>query len=145
MPPRTPFEHPVTVRFAEVDRAGIVYFNHVTHWCHLAYEEFLAAGLGAFDDAFGRSGWGTPIVRVEADYKRMIRHGDRLTVRMSIGRVGGRSITFAYDVCGESDPADVRAQVRLTHAFIDFATATAIEMPAEFREALKLLEPVVQV
>ena len=140
-----PFEHAVTVRFAEVDRAGIAYFNHIFHWCHLAYEEFLAAGLGRFDEAFGRSGWGTPVVRAESDFQRMIRHGDRLIVRMSIGRIGTKSITFAYDVMGPDGDDDRRAQVRMTHAFVDFETGKAIPMPQAFGDALLTLETVVQV
>ena len=132
-----PFEHQVTVRFADVDRAGIAYFNHVFHWCHLTYEEFLEAGLAQFDDAFGRSGWGTPMVRAEADFQGMMRHGDRLTVRMTVDRIGTKSITFAYDVLGPGGDEDRRAQIRLTHAFVDFKTGKAIPMPGAFEDALQ--------
>ena len=137
-----PFEHTITVRFADVDRAGIAYFNHVFHWCHLAYEEFLLAAIGTFDEAFGRSGWGTPMVRAEADFVDMIRHGDRLTARMTVDRIGGKSIRFAYELVrlGSVDQEDVRARVLLTHAFIDFATGKSIPMPEAFAEALKVLE-----
>ena len=134
-----PFEHAVTVRFPDVDRAGIAYFNHVFDWCHTTYEEFLNAAFGRFDAAFGGLSWGTPMVRAEADFKAMMRHGDRLRIRMTVHRLGAKSVTFGYAVVGEDDRA--RAEAKLTHAFIDFDTGRAIAAPQAFLDALKRVFP----
>jgi hypothetical protein len=37
------YEHVVTVRFNEVDRAGIAFFGRVFEYCHACFEETLAA------------------------------------------------------------------------------------------------------
>ncbi len=40
-----PFRTPLVVRFGDLDPAGIVYYPRYGHLCHVAMEEFFAAGL----------------------------------------------------------------------------------------------------
>jgi 1,4-dihydroxy-2-naphthoyl-CoA hydrolase len=132
-----PFTHVVTVRFNEVDRAGIAFFGRVFEWCHEAYEElFSAAGL-AMQEIFDRESWGMPLVHAEADYRRPMRLGDRLAIDVRVERVGSRSVTFAYTVRGEGKAGgDIRATARLVHAFIHLASFTPRQVPACVRDAL---------
>ncbi|MDP6943925.1 MAG: polyprenyl synthetase family protein [Myxococcota bacterium] len=43
------FEHRLTVRFYEVDRAGIAFFGRVFEYCHAAYEALQLERRGRFD------------------------------------------------------------------------------------------------
>ena len=132
-----PFETQVTVRFREVDRAGIAFFGQVFDYCHVAYEELLARMFDPIDIAFGREGWGTPVVHAEADFRRPMCLGDRLTVAMELERLGRRSVTFSYRVSGPDD--DERAAVRIVHAFADMAAMAPCDVPEAFTAGLKRL------
>jgi 4-hydroxybenzoyl-CoA thioesterase len=131
------FEHSVTVRFAEVDSAGFVYFSRLFEYCHVAYEELVASiageSLGVF---FSARGWGTPVVHAEADFERPIRLGERLRVSLSVSAVGERSMTVDYVINGVED-GGLRARARLVHAFIDMQSLRPIPVPADFAGALE--------
>jgi len=100
-----PFEHDVTVRFFEVDRAGILFLGRVIEHCHATFEELLATAGHDLESHFSTSSWGMPLVHAEADFIRPMRMGDRLRVSLRVERLGGRSITFAYAISGAEDGA----------------------------------------
>ena len=130
-----PFEHVITVRFQEVDRAGIAFFGRVFEYCHVAYEElFRAAGID-LETIFERGVWGMPLAHAEADYSHPMRMGERLRVEVSIDRAGARSLAFAFRVVGADDGV-LRATVRHVHVFVHMDDFTPIPIPADVREAL---------
>ena len=133
------FEHVVTVRFQHVDRAGIAFFGQVFEYCHEAYEEMLVASGLSLPEIFDQGGWGMPLVHAEADYSRPMRMGDRLAVALEVARIGGSSLTFDYAVRG-AEARDLRARVRLVHAFIDLDGFRKREVPDDLREALARLD-----
>lgn len=130
-----PFRHEVTVRFHDVDRAGIAYFGRVFEYCHEAFEELLAAGGAALGSVFDVESWGGPLVHASADYERPMRLGERLGIEVEVERLGPRSVGFAFVVRGPE--GDVRARVRHVHAFVDLETFTPIPVPDRFRRALE--------
>jgi YbgC/YbaW family acyl-CoA thioester hydrolase len=132
------FEHRVTARFHEVDRAGIVFFGRAFEYAHVCFEEMLAAAFGEVATVFDRHGFGMPLVHAEADYSAPTRQGDRLIVRLTVERASERSVTFAYAIVGED--GRLRVTVRLVHAFVDFADFRKLPMPAAFREGLRRLD-----
>lgn len=132
------FEHVVTVRFHEVDKAGIVFFGRVFEYCHVVFEEMLHEVLGNDMAAVFEGGrWGMPLVHAEADYKRPMRIGDRLRIRLEVERLGRRSITLRYTVAGED--GDVRATARLVHAFVDMERFASRPVPPELAQGLARL------
>ena len=128
------FEFKLTARFFDIDRAGIVFFGKVYEYAHATLEEALALMFGHPESMFSTLGFGMPLVHSEADYTHPIRMGDKLVVRMSVARVGSRSITFDYDIIGEDTRP--RCRVRLVHAFVDLRTFQGIAVPQGFIEAL---------
>ena len=131
-----PFTHDVTVRFKDVDRAGIGYFACVFDWCHFAFEEAIDVALDGFAGAFGRDGWMMPLVHAEADFERPFRLGDRLTVRVGVERIGGRSLTFVFGITTANDPDTLHATVRHVHAFVDIETMEAHPVPQALLDGL---------
>jgi 1,4-dihydroxy-2-naphthoyl-CoA hydrolase len=129
------YEHVVTVRFNEVDRAGIAFFGRVFEYCHACFEETLAASGQPLLAIFEHGGYGLPLVHAEADYTRPMRLGERLLVTLRVARLGGRSITFAYEVRGAQDK-DLRATVRLVHAFVRLDGFAGMAVPDALRDAL---------
>lgn len=132
------FERTITVRFHEVDRAGIVYFARVFEYCHAVYEELLTDVVGDLERLFATGRWTMPLVHAEADYRSPMRLGDRVRVRVRIERLGGRSVTYAYTL-DDAATGTVRATAKLVHssvAIVDGAFQPA-PVPAELVEALR--------
>ena len=129
------FEIPITARFHEVDRAGIVFFGRVFEYAHICYEELINAAFGSFGDLFEELGFGTPLVHSEADFRRPIRQADNLVVRASVEKLSSRSITFRYDLLGDGVD-DLRCVVRLKHAFVSMADFRSIDCPEAFTAGL---------
>ena len=129
-----PFRHTLTVRFDEIDRAGIAYFAQVFRYCHVAYEELIAQAVGSLEDLFRSRTWATPMVHAEADYVRPMFVGDVLTIDLQVERLGEKSVTFAYEVRGED--GQPRARVRLIHAFVELEGFVARPVPEAFRAGL---------
>ena len=130
-----PFEIVVTARFHEVDRAGILFFNRVFEYAHICFEEMLAAAFGHPTGGYDPGGVGFPLVHAEASFHGMIRHGDRLTVRLTMERLTNRSMTCRYQVVG--DGGDVRATVSLKHAFVDLVQMRPCDRTLKIDSALK--------
>ena len=127
------FVRDLTVRFDEIDRAGIVYFADVLKYCHIVFEELLEEVTGGLEAFFQAAEWAMPLVHAEADYQAPNRLGDRLTVALTVERLGTTSVTFAYTVrCGDEQ----RATAKLVHAFVDLERFAPIPAPEAFRAGL---------
>ncbi|MGE3855209.1 MAG: acyl-CoA thioesterase [Planctomycetota bacterium] len=112
------FEHVLTVRFSEVDCAGVVYFQRAFDYAHRAIEELLEAAGCDIASNFAR-GFGLPLVHAEAEYQRPMLLGERLTVSVSVERMGTSSLKLRYVISG--GPDDIRATVRLVHVAVTVA------------------------
>lgn len=132
------FTRQVTVRFDEIDRAGIVYFAHVLKYCHWTYEELMRelGGGAPLEEFFATSRWGMPLVHAEADYQAPNRLGDVLDVTLAVERLGRASVRFGYRV---ACAGELRARCRLVHAFVDLKRFSAIPVPAPFADGLQRL------
>src|SRR5690349_8414066 len=75
-----PFVYTRTIRLADTDAAGVVYFVRTLSLCHEAYEEALANAGIALADLLGGSGIMVPIARSEAEYLRPLRAGDKVRI-----------------------------------------------------------------
>lgn len=134
-----PFARELTVRFHEIDRAGIVYFARVYEYCHVVFEDMLADALGIDLEAFFRtSTWVMPLVHSEADYRRPMLLGDRLQVELSVERAGASSLTFRYAIRGAAD-GELRASVAMVHACCDRASFQKQPLPPELVAGLARL------
>lgn len=127
------FEHPIQVRFQDVDAAGVLFYGRVYDYSHVAYEEFWAA-MGV-DRAwiFSRADFLIPIAHSEADYRKPVLHGERIVVRVDVTRVGRASFSLGYRVTGPGGPGDVRAEVKTVHAFVEKKSMKPIPIPEDLR------------
>lgn len=130
-----PFSHPVTVRFSQVDPAGIAYFSRVFELCHEAFEAALAAAGWPLAGFFREKTWGLPLVHAEADFRRPLRLGDALNVEVSLAEVGERSLRFAFAI--RDGKGEVRAEVQHVHAAIDLRTGAKAALPEDFVAAMR--------
>lgn len=121
------------VRFQDVDPAGVLFFGRIFDYGHQAYEEFWSAA--GVDRAWIFSGapFLIPIVHSEADYRGVIRHGERIDVRVDVTRVGRASFHLGYRVTGPGGEGDLRAEVKTVHAFVERGTMKPTPIPDDLR------------
>ena len=136
MAPSARFEHTLTVRFHEVDRAGIVFFGRIFEYCHVGFEELLSAmGLTS---VFHEENWGMPLVHAEADFKRPMFMGDKILVSMCVEKKGEGSITFGFEVLGAED-GKLRAVARHVHAFVELEKMRPASFPPSLLAGLQTI------
>lgn len=130
------FSHHHTVRFQEIDAAGIVYFATVISYMHDAYAAFLAArgvGLGA---VLEEGTLAMPLRHAEADFLRPIRLGESLEVQI-VGRSElGTKVAFYYRIIGGTE---VKAVGQTVHVFLDRKTFLRAEPSPALRTAIESL------
>ena len=85
----------ILVRFNEADPLGIVWHGH--------YIRYFEDGREAFGNLHGLSylevykqGYVTPVVKVECDYKRSLRYGDKLSIETRFIPTDAAKMKFAY-------------------------------------------------
>jgi 4-hydroxybenzoyl-CoA thioesterase len=131
-----PFRARLTVRFGEVDSAGVVYYPRFLHYVHVAMEEFFAAVVGRpYPQVVGEDRFGLPAVRLETDFHRPLRYGDALEIEVRVVRLGRASVEWRYVFYknGEPEPA---AEARVVTAGVDLDTFTTRRIPDWLRERL---------
>lgn len=112
------FKTKITVRFAHVDAAGIVFYPRYFEMLNGAVEDwFVAMGL---DFRAMHLHWrmGVPTVRLDCEFLAPSELGDELTVQITPTRVGTSSCTIEYLVTG-GDEVRLRAKAVLVCMNLD--------------------------
>jgi YbgC/YbaW family acyl-CoA thioester hydrolase len=124
------FSAPRTVRFQDVDAAGILFFARAFEYFHDAYMDCLAARGVDLPRAIREGAWGAPIAHAEADYKAPMRHGDPVVVDIERALVGRSSLTTFYRV---RSPAGDHTYCtgRMVSVFVDRATRKPCDVVPE--------------
>ncbi|HEY0966698.1 MAG TPA: acyl-CoA thioesterase [Opitutaceae bacterium] len=87
-----------TVRFAEVDGAGFVFFAKYLELCHEAYEaSLLRAGI-ELRTFFGANRVLIPIAKTQAQYLGPLQSGDRVRIELAVSAAGEHGYAIAYRV-----------------------------------------------
>ena len=117
-----PFVYHRTVRFADTDAAGVVFFANYLALRHEAYEEALSqAGveLGSF---FKASGLVIPIAKSEASYLRPLLPGDKLKIVCTPALLTADSFELKFDLYKLGPPEKIAAKLRTEHVCISSDT-----------------------
>lgn len=125
-----PFVHHRTVRLADTDAAGVVFFARTLALCHEAYEESLiAAGLD-LNDFLGRADLVVPISRSEADYQRPLRVGDRVRITVTPAPLSANSFAVHYEIVKLGSVAKLAASARTEHVCTSLSRRERTALPA---------------
>ncbi|MDA7881815.1 acyl-CoA thioesterase [Akkermansiaceae bacterium] len=129
---RTPFEWYRPVEFYETDLAGIAHFSNFYRWMESAEHAFLRdRGIDIHD---GKIGW--PRVNASADFKKPIKFGDEVRVRVSVPEVRTRSVCYAFEFYVNDDDT-LRATGKMISVCVELATMKSVEIPADIRAKLE--------
>jgi 4-hydroxybenzoyl-CoA thioesterase len=129
------FESRQPVRFADIDRAGIVYYPRFFDFWHRALEDFFNEDVRLpYHRLIDERRVGFPVVRVESQFKIPLQHGDLVTIRLTTVRIGGKSVAIRYRT-HRPDQDAVAAEGVITHACVDMDAMRAIPIPDDVRAA----------
>ncbi|MGC9504473.1 acyl-CoA thioesterase [Baaleninema sp.] len=107
-----------TIRFADTDAAGVVYFASLMSVCHEAYESAMAESGIDLRSFFRGSDVAVPIVRAEIDFFQPLFCGDAIEVRITPNQLSSSEFEVIYDIFIRGCPGRVsRATTR--HVCID--------------------------
>lgn len=120
------------VHFHEVDAAGFVFFPHFSTWAHEAMEQLFGDLPGGYSALILERRVGLPAVHVECDFRLPFRYGDDVTIEVTVGRVGGRSLELCYRFVRAAD-GTVAAEMRHVVVCTDLTSATSTDMPSDVR------------
>lgn len=130
-----PFSTRITVRFADVDAAGLVYYPVLFHYCHVAMEEFFVARCGVrYDKLMADGRLGFPTVNARAEFFAPLVYGDEVDVEVFVSRTGKSSATFEYRLRRASD-LTLCASATLVQVALDLDTRRAVALPESLRRA----------
>ncbi len=84
-----------SVRFSDCDPAGIVFFPQYLVMLNGFVEQWFDEGLCVpYAGLVGQRRVGLPTVRLEVDFTAVSRHGDVLTLRVQVEKLGRSSLTL---------------------------------------------------
>ena len=131
------FCHALRVRWAEVDRQGIVFNGHYLTYFDVGITEYWRAIGYPYPDALLQQGSDTFAVKATIEYHAPARYDDLLDVLVRVGRIGRSSMQFLLEIHrGESQ----LIAGELIYVNADAHTRKPVPVPAFLREAIARFE-----
>jgi len=122
-----------TVRFAETDAQGIVFYGNYLTFQDETFTAFMEAVGFPYDELRQRD-WDIHIVNVELNYRSQAGFRDELVHGMRVAAIGESSLEFEYE-CRRIDDDTVVVDGTVTHVAVDDEGETTA-VPPDFREAV---------
>ncbi len=130
------FRTPYSVRFADVDNAGIFYYPRFFHAFHVAFEQFWERqAKRPYHRVIQEDRIGFPSVHVDADFKKPVTFGDPMEIRVGVKRFGTTSIVFRYEMA-HTGTGQIHAAADITKVVVDMKTFRPMELPPRLRTLL---------
>jgi 1,4-dihydroxy-2-naphthoyl-CoA hydrolase len=124
-----PFIYHRTVRLADTDAAGVVFFARTLELCHEAYEDSLASTGLDLNDFLGRADIVVPIFRCEADYKRPLHVGDKLRISVVPSQISENAFAVRYEITKVGAVDKLAATVRTEHVCTSISQRARTALP----------------
>ena len=122
-----------TVRFAETDAQGIVFYGNYVTYQDETFTEYMEAVGYPYED-LRREAWDVHVVNVELDYRASAGFRDHLVNAMRVSAIRESSIEFEYR-CRRADDDAVIVEGTVTHVAVDEEGAPT-RIPDDFRDAV---------
>lgn len=134
-PGETVFTHRETVRFGQVDAAGIVFFPRYFDMLSNTVEAWFDEGLGhPWHRLHGEEGFGTPFLETNAGFVKASRLGDRLSFQLTVTDIA--RATFALSI-GCTCDGEVRMTATTRNAFVTLSPLKAAPIPDALRARME--------
>jgi acyl-CoA thioester hydrolase len=131
------FFHQLRVRWAEVDRQGIVFNGHYLTYFDVAITEYWRAIDLPYPDGVADSGSDLYVVKTLINYKGSAEYDDILDIGVHVSRIGLTSITFQLGVFREGD---LLVEGEVVYVNADAQTRRPSPVPDRIRHAIEHFE-----
>jgi acyl-CoA thioester hydrolase len=131
------FSHRLRVRWAEVDKQGIVFNgNYLTYFDVAVTEYWRAVGL-PYPETSAGTGNELYTVKATVEYHRAAEYDDWLDINIRCARIGRSSLQFLLDIRRAGEPL---VSGELIYVNADPATRKSVPVPARLRAAIAAFE-----
>jgi acyl-CoA thioester hydrolase len=136
------FSYSLRVRWAEVDRQGIVFNGHYLTYFDVGITEYWRAIGYPYPEALAAAGCDTFAVKSTVEYHSPARYDDVVDILVRVGRIGRSSMQFLIEI-RRPEAAAAETHVvsgELIYVVADVATRRPTPVPAFLREAIGRFE-----
>ncbi len=124
-----PFTYERTIRMADTDAAGIMFFANYLTLCHEAYEASLASAGMNMQEFFGGTDTIVPISRSTVDYLRPLQCGERVSISVAPQSVSDNTFSIDYRITRLTPPEKTAARVQTTHVCTSRSQRSRVPLP----------------
>jgi len=118
----------ITVRYAETDRMGVVYYANHLVWFEIARTEFLKSKGISYRDMEEKDGLGLMVAESHVKYRSPVTYDDEIIVKTWMSEVKQSNLAFDYKItCGER----LVAEGRTCHVFVN-KQRKPVKIPSSF-------------
>lgn len=121
-----------TIRFQDVDAAGIIFYPRLFEYCHDTLVAFFAAAGAPLHENLRAPTWLAPIRHAEADYFKPLRFGDPVEVAIVAAVLADSEVSLGFRIA-RTDKDEVCAVAQSVHTFVDPATFQRRALPEPLR------------
>ncbi len=122
-------ESKVKVRYQETDQMGVVYHANYLVWFEIGRTNLIEQ-LGFNYADMEHRGVVSPVIDIEAKYKKPLKYGDTATVKTIIEKYDGFRVVYYYEIFNESGELAVTG--RTTHVCVKKETFRPISIRKSF-------------
>lgn len=122
-----------TIRFADTDAAGVVYFANTLSICHEAYEESLQQAGIELKSFFSAHQVLVPISRSQAEYLRPLACGDQVRVNLRPRALNENAYAIDFEVFRAGRVDKLAARVSTEHVCISTVRRERAPLPEGLR------------
>jgi 4-hydroxybenzoyl-CoA thioesterase len=124
----------ITVRFGDVDKAGIVYYPVIFHYLHVAQEDFFAEYVGVpYHKLIEEERLGFPTLSDSTRFYKPLKYGDSIEVVVHISKVGNSSVTFEFGVY-HKESRELLAHSSETKVAVNMDSWEKVAIPDKYRD-----------
>lgn len=130
------FEFKHTVKLADTDSAGVLFFANQFRIIHNAYETFLHLNGLSMIRMLNIEKFRLPLIHAEADFVAPIHVSDELIIQVQVIKFTKSSFTLHYSIYNNGT---LSGTAKTSHVSIDLETGNKIELP---EQVFRILETI---
>ena len=136
------FRHrmPLRVRWAEVDKQGVVFNAHYLLYCDVCVTEYWRAVGVHYPDDFVSKGSDLFVRKSTVEYFSAAYYDDELEVCGRIARLGNSSLRFVAEIYRRRQYEAVLITAELIYVYTELVSRTAQSIPYDIRTRLRAFE-----
>lgn len=96
----------IDVRYAETDQMGVVYHTNYLVWMEIGRTAFIQE-LGFNYADLEKDGYISPVLDIQATYKRPVRYGEKAIIKTWVENYDGIRTTYGYEILTEDGETSV--------------------------------------